>query len=69
MDCIKCGDDPCTCQRVLQPVSSRPGTPQKYDMQQCTSPGCTVMIGFIAGSVHGVTSCKWCQAGEAYYAR
>ena len=69
MVCIKCGDDLCTCQRVMQPVSSRPEAPQKYDMRQCTSQSCTVMIGFVAGSVKGLTSCKWCQAGEAYYAR
>jgi hypothetical protein len=66
MDCIKCGDDPCTCQRGLQTVSSRQSVPQKYDFRQCTSPGCTVVIGFLPGSTDGLATCKWCNAGVAH---
>ncbi len=67
MECFKCGGDPCTCQRSL--VVPNQQVPQKYQFRQCTTPGCTTMIGFMAGSISGSTTCKWCQAGVAYYAR
>ena len=66
MLCGKCDADPCECQRALAVVSSRQGVPQKYDFRECTTPGCTVMIGFLAGAVSGLTTCKWCQAGRSY---
>lgn len=67
MECFKCGGDPCTCQRALAVQVQR--VPQKYQFFECSTPGCTVMIGYAAGASHGNTVCKWCQAGGNYYAR
>ena len=67
MQCDDCFQDPCRCQRAIA-VASRPGVPQKYDFRECVTPGCHVMIGFMAGAVHGVTECRWCQAGVAHVA-
>ena len=69
MRCDDCCQDPCTCQRALAATSSRPRVPQKYEFHECTTPGCHVMIGFQAGAVNGLTTCRWCQGGVAYYAR
>lgn len=68
MACISCGDDPCSCRRGLAVVSSQQAMPQRYQFRQCTTPGCSVMIGFLTGSVHGLTACKWCQAGVSHKA-
>lgn len=69
MDCAKCGVDPCECQRALVVSSSTRQVPQKYDFRKCSNPQCTVMVGFLVGSAHGLTECKWCQAGVAYWQR
>lgn len=62
MRCDDCYQDPCRCQRAITAVSSRSGVPQKYEFHECETPGCTVVIGFLAGGVNGLTRCKWCQA-------
>lgn len=66
MDCIKCGGNPCTCQRGLAVVQSQQSAPQKYDFRECATPGCTTMIGFLVGSISGLSTCKWCQAGRSH---
>lgn len=66
MQCDDCFQDPCRCQRALVVGSKQQAVPQKYQFRQCTTPGCSVMIGFLAGSVHGVPACKWCQAGVSH---
>jgi hypothetical protein len=40
--------------------------PQKYDFRECSTPGCTVVIGFTVGSTQGLTTCKWCQSGRSH---
>ena len=55
----------CTCgwraQALLAPVND-------WLIQQCSVPGCTVMIRSMAGhQASTMPVCKWCQAGKAYY--
>ena len=69
MRCDDCFQDPCRCQRGLTVVSSQQKVPQKYDFRQCTTPGCTTMIGFMAGAISGLTTCKWCNAGVSHVRR
>ncbi len=66
MRCDECFQDPCRCQRALAVVSRQQAAPQKYDFRECVTPGCTVMIGFLVGSMSGLTTCKWCQAGRSH---
>lgn len=60
MTCAVCDFDPCQC--------VKPSTPITRIFRECETPGCTVMIGWAVGSLQGITTCKWCQAGTAYYA-
>lgn len=46
----------------------RDTVPQRYMFKQCSTPHCTVMIGWAIGSLQGISICKWCQQGKAYYA-
>lgn len=39
-----------------------------YLFRECSTPNCFVMIGWEVGSIQGIATCKWCQAGAAYYA-
>jgi hypothetical protein len=64
MRCDECLQEPCRCQRTLAVVNQ--AVPQKYQFRSCATPGCTVMIGYLTGTLHSVTICKWCQAGRAY---
>lgn len=66
MDCTRCGFDPCECQRALMVADQKRDVPQRYDFRECTTPGCTVVIGFLAGATRGLTTCKWCNAGVAH---
>lgn len=43
-------------------------TAPRYLFRECVTPNCSVMIGWVVGSLQGVTTCKWCQSGTAYYA-
>lgn len=66
--CGTCEHEPCTCRKSLAVVTTRQTVPQKYDFRECTTPGCTVQIGFLTGSVQGLTTCRWCQAGVSHKA-
>lgn len=46
-------------------VKNDNNAPQKYDFRECSTPGCRVVVGFSHGALHGLTTCKWCQAGKA----
>lgn len=66
------------CERELHGNACRcgyqiPGTGQKpekakrpYYYHQCTTPGCTVMIGARIGTPIDPAICKWCQAGVSH---
>ena len=62
MACVKCTNEPCTCQKTGE---------QKYTwmITHCITPGCGVAIRYRLD--HGLSTalCKWCQAGTAYNVR
>ena len=40
---------------------------QKYLFRACVNRGCSVMIGWQVGAKHGLTECRWCQAGVSHW--
>lgn len=69
MLCDRCDFDPCQCQKALTVPSTPEQVPQKYFFRKCSNEACTVMTGFLTGSIQGLAECKFCQAGVAHWQR
>ena len=61
MACVKCTNDPCTCQKTEKK--------EVWMITHCITPGCGVAIRYALAKGLGSPLCKWCQAGNAYNVR